>query len=291
MRTKFDSTIAKALASTVLVSSCSPDASFLQPLSEHEDSTSKELNDSKGVSISLNINDKMREDLNNLEPLVNEILNDSTAAKEFAANPNLFCTQHGYAMTLDSNDSIMKVLVSLGNSDIRASLEKGDFVKFFSLCQELQIFDNSQVVQLNSIFKSKEEQKIFEAIAHDINGQTVSTRSVAAYVVVTVALVLAIVITITVGIADRDDDSTLSNEERDSVNVCATNMFKMNNPEHMIINMWALKHDIDCYQVVAGYKEFMANQVVKHLKGVNSPALAKYSEQQISEFLKGNMLV
>lgn len=109
MRTKFDSTIAKALASTVLVSSCSPDASFLQPLSEHEDSTSKELNDSKGVSISLNINDKMREDLNNLEPLVNEILNDSTAAKEFAANPNLFCTQHGYAMTLDSNDSIMKV--------------------------------------------------------------------------------------------------------------------------------------------------------------------------------------
>lgn len=65
----------------------------------------------------------------------------------------------------------------------------------------------------------------------------------------------------------------------------------MNNPEHMIINMWALKHDVDCYQVVAGYKEFMANQVVKHLKGVNSPALAKYSEQQISEFLKGNMLV
>ena len=89
MRTKFDSTIAKALASTVLVSSCSPDASFLQPLSEHEDSTSKKLNDSKGVSISLNINDKMREDLNNLEPLVNEILNDSTAAKRICCQPKL----------------------------------------------------------------------------------------------------------------------------------------------------------------------------------------------------------
>ncbi len=81
MKTKFDSTIAKALASTVLVSSCSPDAGLLQPLSEHDNSPNQELNSSKGVSISLNINDKMREDLKSLEPLVTEILKDSIAAQ------------------------------------------------------------------------------------------------------------------------------------------------------------------------------------------------------------------
>lgn len=104
-------------------------------------------------------------------------------------------------------------------------------------------------------------------------------------------IAIAIVVTITVGFSNRKDDSTLSNELKDSVCNNTTNVLKINNPEHMIINMWALNHDIDSYQVVSGYKRFLTKQVIAHLKETNSPVLAKYSEKQISEFLKGNMLV
>lgn len=91
--------------------------------------------------------------------------------------------------------------------------------------------------------------------------------------------------------SNREDASTLSNELKDSVCNNTTNVLKINNPEHMIINMWTLNHDIDSYQVVSGYKRFLTKQVIAHLKETNSPVLAKYSEKQISEFLKGNMLV
>ena len=291
MRTKFDSTIAKALASTVLVSSCSPDAGFLQPLSELDNSPNQEFNNAKGVSISLNMNDKMREDLKSLEPLVTEILKDSIAAKDFAANPNMYCRQHGYSLPLEEGDPILNVLVALGNQDIRKALETGNFEEYFHLCRKLNFFNEAQAIQLNSLVKSEEEQKIFEAIALEMNCESLSTRSVAIYGVVTVLIVIAIVVTITVGFANRDDASTLSNEAKDSVCNNTTNMLKINNPEHMIINMWALNHDIDSYQVISGYKRFITKQVIAHLKETNSPVLAKYSEKQISEFLKENMLV
>ena len=146
-------------------------------------------------------------------------------------------------------------------------------------------------IQLNSLVKNEEEQKLFKAIALEINGESLSTRSVAIYGIVTVLIAIAIVVTIAVGFSNREDASTLSNELKDSVCNNTTNVLKINNPEHMIINMWALNHDIDSYQVVSGYKRFLTKQVIVHLKETNSPVLAKYSEKQISEFLKGNMLV
>ncbi len=73
---------------------------------------------------------------------------------------------------------------------------------------------------------------------------------------VTVLIVIAIVVTITVGFDNRDDASTLSNEPKDSVYNNTTNVLKINNPEHMIINMWALNHDIDSYQVVSATSVF-----------------------------------
>lgn len=159
------------------------------------------------------------------------------------------------------------------------------------LFNTISISPDMHFIQLNSLVKNEEEQKLFKAIALEINGESLSTRSVAIYGIVTVLIAIAIVVTITVGFSNREDASTLSNELKDSVCNNTTNVLKINNPEHMIINMWALNHDIDSYQVVSGYKRFLTKQVIVHLKETNSPVLAKYSEKQISEFLKGNMLV
>lgn len=153
----------------------------------------------------------------------------------------------------------------------------------------LQIFNEVQAIQLNSLFRSEEDQKIFEAISYEINGESLSTRSVAMYGIVTVAIAIVIVLTITIGI--DENVSTRSNKANDLASNDTAFLLKINNPEHMIINLWALQHDIDSYQLVAGYKSFIVKQVISHLKETNSPALTKYSEKQISEFLKGNILI
>ena len=120
------------------------------------------------------------------------------------------------------------------------------------LFNTISISPDMHFIQLNSLVKNEEEQKLFEAIALEINGESLSTRSVAIYGIVTVLIAIAIVVTITVGFSNREDASTLSNELKDSVCNNTTNVLKINNPEHMIINMWALNHDIDSYQVVSG---------------------------------------
>lgn len=59
-----------------------------------------------------------------------------------------------------------------------------------------------------------------------------------------------------------------------------------------IENVWNLKNkETNSYQLIAGYKAFLANKIVTYMKS-NKPAIFEnYSEQQITEFLKNNMLV
>ncbi|HJD11530.1 MAG TPA: hypothetical protein H9922_10385 [Candidatus Phocaeicola caecigallinarum] len=45
------------------------------------------------------------------------------------------------------------------------------------------------------------------------------------------------------------------------------------------------------YQLVSSYKNFLSNQIVSYLKNKKPEILERYSEIQLSEFLKRNMVV
>lgn len=290
MNNKLNSAIAKTLASSVLLSSCSPDASLLQSLKEQKSVQDKELDESKGVAISLSLNEETREKLNQMEPLVGEILQDSISAKEFAESPEEFCQKRGYELMFNENDSILQMLKALGNVEIRKALEVNDFETYFSLCAKMGIFNSQQTVQLNSIFKTKEDREIFEAISRDL-GLNAKTRSVAAYIVVSVVVVIAIAITLTFGIDSIRSVKDEVHPVNDSINNGDLAILKLNNPEYMVINLWALQHDVDMYQVVSEYKNIFVDQILTQLKKQESQALTKYSENQVSEFLKINLVV
>ena len=292
MNTKFNSAVAKTLASSILVSSCTPDASLMQVSEDIEKSTSDALDNTKGVSISLSLSDTAKESLAAWEPIVNEILHDSIAAQSFAKDPSAFCSQRGYNLEIEKEDSVVKALTVLGNPAIRKALAFNDFETYFKLCAELKVFDTQQAVQINSLFKNQKDQEIFETLANELNGNVVSTRSVAAYVVVSVVVVLAIVLTVTVGVEDNDGSTASLHEEgNDSTTLVNLSRYKANAPECIAINLWAINNKVNTYNVINGYKEFFAQSIVSHLKATHSPALEKYSDTQIVEFIKSNMIV
>lgn len=59
-----------------------------------------------------------------------------------------------------------------------------------------------------------------------------------------------------------------------------------------ISDIWALKDkQVTNYQLASNYKTFLSQQIVSYLKE-NKPAIfERFTETQISEFLKSNMIV
>lgn len=82
----------------------------------------------------------------------------------------------------------------------------------------------------------------------------------------------------------------------DTIIVSASQKFQAflhsTNPNYSVLDVWALKNKkVNDYQLVSGYKSFFVNQLVAYLR-VNKPDIfEKYSEMQISEFLKKNIVV
>lgn len=115
-----------------------------------------------------------------------------------------------------------------------------------------------------------------------LNCSTIGTRSVAMWVAVSVVVVLAIAITITVGLDDeayKKNNGNLPNTKLDTLN-------------HAVLDVWALKKEGSIeYQLISSYKLCLANNIVKYLKDNKPQLFETYSELQISEFLKRNMIL
>ena len=95
---------------------------------------------------------------------------------------------------------------------------------------------------------------------------------------------------------EPDYQSSDSVSSKDKINILAPqrtlSFLHCSDPNYSVSDVWGLKdRNVSDYQLVSGYKSFFANQLVSYLK-VNKPDLfTKYSEVQISEFLKKNMIV
>ena len=311
MKTKINSLTAKSLATSMLLASCTPNADFDQIMVEQSGINSeKDITDSKGVSISLSLNEETKQALRDIAPLVQEIIDNPKVAQELSKDPESFCKQRGYNFTIDLDDAIFKVIVALGNEEINKALKSNDFERFMQLCADMKLLETGQKVKLNVLFQNEDEQEIFNAIAYELNGETIETRSVAFWLAVSVVLVVAIILTYTVGTEESpiDDENVslqrlepgLQSEDnvlsKDQINICTSKRMQSflhcTDPNYSVLDVWALKNiNVSDYQLVSGYKSFFVNQLVSYLK-VNKPDIfTKYSEMQISEFLKKNIIV
>lgn len=297
---KATSAIVKTLASSMVLTSCSQNLDMEQLLDNSP--SESEINDSKGVSISLSLNEETKQSLQKIAPLVQEIIDNPTIAQELSEDPNGFCKKRGYDFTFELDDAILKVIIALGNKDINDALKNNDFERFMQLCAELHLLDEGQKVRLNAVFQSEEEQEIFNSIAEQLNGESIESRSVALWLAVSVVIVIAIILTYTVGTEEdvAQNKPLMAQEECQSVKEAvkyphiprSQAFLRCTNPNYSVLDVWALKNKrVDSYQLVSGYKTFLAQQIVSYLK-TNKPNLFKnFSEVQITEFLLKNMIV
>ena len=299
MGLKTNSIAAKTLATSVLFASCTPKADLEQLTYEATDNnTTDDILSSKGVSISLSLDEKTRLSLHKLAPLVQEIIENPQTAKEFSIDPVNFCQQRGYTLSLNPNDAIFKIIAALGDYDINEALKNNDFERFIQACSNLNLLDNEQKVNLNTIFRSSEEQEIFNAIAYELNGETIESRSVAMWVVVSVVVVVAIIMTYTVGMSS---DSVLRSQTQhvpsDNIvhnynNQQQSRLLRSSNPNFAVLDIWALKNkNIKDYQLLDRYKNIFIELLVAYLHKEKPHVFEKFSDSQITEFLKRNIIV
>lgn len=298
---KTNSAIAKTLATSVLFASCTPHVDIEQMSNVGNNEPDLGLQKSKGVSISLSLSEETKQSLLKIAPLVQEIIDNPAVAQELSNNPRAFCINRGYDFILDLDEPVFKVIVALGNSDINNALKDNDFEKFMQLCAEMNLLEENQKVKLNSIFKNEEEQEIFNSIAKQLNGETIETRSVAFWLAITVAVVVAIVLSYTVGLEEDAAPQDTSGGEQGTNNVDSLTanlseksqvFLHYSNPNYSILDVWALKNKkISSYQLVSGYKKFLAEQIVSYLKENKPTLFDKFSEVQILEFIKRNMIL
>lgn len=282
LKNKSTKVMANALAASVLLTSCSQGGDFDYYLPQ--ESSTSDCPETNGVPISLTLTEETRTALLQLEPLVQEIIENPSTAHEFAANPKLFCEKRNFPFSIDENDAVFKIILALGDNDINAAITASDFELFMQLCESKGLLDERQVSNINVVFQSEEEQQIFESIALQLNGKSIETRSVAMVVVVSVVVALAIVITLTVGYPEQNDDRI----------ACADNFSFMHNigENKAVLDIWALKNkDYKDYNVVGQYQSYFANSIVSYLKKYRPNIFDNYSESQIQEFLKRNMIV
>lgn len=307
LKSKGSSFVTKTLAGSILFASCAPDATIEQTLNDQAENQNhaKETENNKGVPISLNLDEATKASLNQLAPLVQEIILRPETAKDFAKNPNLFCIKRGYNLTFEMDDAIYRVIAALGNEKSNAAIQNNDFDSFIQTCNELHLLDENQQVQLNLVFQNDEEQELFNSIAQQLNGEKIETRSVALVLAVSVALALAIVLVYTVGLGDGDlpgdivrpplnPDYSIPDSFPGIVRPISPQQafLHSNNPNHSVFDVWALKNkNIHTYQVVSEYKSHLASQITAFLKEKKPEIFNNVTETQLYEFLKRNMIV
>lgn len=208
-----------------------------------------------------------------------------------------FVQRGGYSFKLDLDDAVFKLIVALGNPEINEALKNNDFEKFMNLCADMNLLKDTQTTKLKLIFQSEEEQKIFDAIATQMNGTFVETRGVAAYVIVSIVIIIAIVISIAEISAIDEPEVPLSMKSTDDANKMLniqnqyTSSF-LRYPNFAVLDVWALKNkEVDSFQLLLGYKNFMAEQIFAFLQKNKPEVFENFSESQVLEFLKRNLIV
>ena len=139
MKTRAKSLVEKSLATSMLFASCTPNADIAQIIDEQSGTNPEsDIINSKGVPISLSLNEETKQALREIAPLVQEIIDNPEVAQELSKDPELFCKQRGYDFTIDLDDAIFKVIIALGNNEINEVLKNNDFEKFMQLCADMK---------------------------------------------------------------------------------------------------------------------------------------------------------
>lgn len=152
--------------------SCTYDNDSLRD-KEYEDLIANELNDDGSSAITLSFSKEEVEYLNFLNKLGYDIMHEPAVAKHFVKDPIEFLKLYGYNGKINFDDSMIKLMLSLGDVDINNAIKRQDISEALELMDRKGLLDDVDNSQLTVQFSNDEIFSIYKEMG--INTPTRST--------------------------------------------------------------------------------------------------------------------
>lgn len=138
---KLTKIICGAASTSIMITSCDP-YSELDNLYNQQSVLLLSENNGLGknaVPIDLHLKKDDVEYINFLQKLTKKIIEDPKVAKEFSDNPQAYVDKLGYKKKINIDDSLLKIILALGDEEILRAIEDNNLEKFISLCQSKKL--------------------------------------------------------------------------------------------------------------------------------------------------------
>ena len=107
-----------------------------------------------GMPIAVPLSEQDQEYVCFLRQLSSEIIENPKIAKEFADNPNEYCIKHGYKQHINIDQTLLKIILALGDTKINDSINTGDVNSYIKACKE------NGLLEFNSLNKDPYLKKL-----------------------------------------------------------------------------------------------------------------------------------
>lgn len=214
-----------------------------------------------------------------IQKLSNDIIKYPVVAKEFSQNPQLFLEKYGYNKSINLDDNIMKLVLSLGDDDINKSINAGDIKTVLSLMKEKNLLNDLSGTSSYINISEEKMNEIFEKMGVDPESipDYLQAQSAGFFAAVAVLYIAAVFSLVGAWVVNYAWIETLSaNKGADFID------------KNSSLKIWALKDNpANMYIAADLYIEDHVNQIIDVLKSHN----INYDENKMREFLKLNMLM
>lgn len=285
--------ISGTVASSILYTSCCPTFIDEKDIAYLTESNKSLLNNSIAVPFSLNLKIDDYRYIRFLQKLSKDIIDNPSVAADFSKDSEVYLKKYNYDKKINLDDSLLKLILALGDSDILNTIKTNNVKEFLRLCKQRNLikdigfFDDEYYQEQIEILYKKDEFKKYTKMLND----KLSTKSlgptgpptyppppnifVMAFFVAAIAAGAVVAIAMAVVILEAVRGPR--------------NYSSLPNQEDLTINAWALKDGTNNFKATFDNEiEKYIDDIVDFIKTEEPLYFENYSEIQLRELLKYN---
>ena len=285
MKKKITRIVSGTVSASILTASCNPMAyEDMDQSKKNDEKYMKTRSGTNGASVAIPV--KITMDSDNakyiffLQNLASDIIKNPSIAREFLKSPSKYLSKYGYNKSINLDDHLLKVILTLGDNDAIAAINRNDIDDFVKICeskglysdQEKRIKEESNTLLLKALNNGTEPLKIQNPVA---------ISPIIPFLFIAVAVVVVVVYAVT-------------ETEWDTEEISHQQAFD-NKIQHLVdyqpyIQAYALREGWDkTYILVSDYTEKQIEQTTNYVKQTYPEITKNYSDVQIQNVIKLNL--
>lgn len=166
--------VAGLTVSAIILSSCTSPSVWMDT-DEASDSASLFPDEGSQV-VNLKISAEDEAYLSFLQKLSEDIVKEPAVAREFAKDPDAFVKQYGYESKVDLDESMLKLILSLGDEDINTAVNQNDITTVIALMESKGLLDDIIGSEVKIRLEDEDIKLIYEKMGINPNSQTIGTK-------------------------------------------------------------------------------------------------------------------